>query len=120
MTTMSIFVLVFLVLFQLFSFGCAADDVLKVPPFNITQKSLMQYLSLEKLKIDLPAIYVFGDSFVEAGNNNYLDIYPDRRTNHSPYGVDFGGKPTGRCTNGRTVVDFIGIFQNEKKIVTIS
>ena len=117
---MSIFVSVFLLLFQLISFGCEADDVLKVPPFNITQKSLMQYLSLEKLKIDLPAIYVFGDSFVEAGNNNYLDIYPDRRTNHSPYGVDFGGKPTGRCTNGRTVVDFIGIFQNEKKIVTIS
>ena len=120
MTMMSIFVSVFLLFFQFISFGCATDDVLKVPPFNITQKSVMKYLSLEKLQIDLPAIYVFGDSFVEAGNNNYLDIYPDRRTNHSPYGVDFGGKPTGRCTNGRTVVDFIGIFQNEKKIVTIS
>ncbi|XVF81790.1 hypothetical protein PTKIN_Ptkin15bG0184700 [Pterospermum kingtungense] len=67
----------------------------------------MQYLSLDNLKIDLPAIYVFGDSFVEAGNNNYLNIWQFMKTNHSPYGVDFEGKPTGRCTNGRTVVDFV-------------
>ncbi|XVF81792.1 hypothetical protein PTKIN_Ptkin15bG0184900 [Pterospermum kingtungense] len=104
---MSTFVSVFFLLFQLIDFGCAIDNVLKVPPFNISQKSLMQYLSLDNLKIDLPAIYVFGDSFVDAGNNNFLDISEFMKTNHAPYGVDFEGKPTGRCTNGRTVVDFI-------------
>lgn len=55
----------------------------------------------------IPAMYVFGDSLVDSGNNNYLPgksnaIFP-------PYGIDFGdGKPTGRWTNGRTVVDYFG------------
>ncbi|KAF6173221.1 hypothetical protein GIB67_026916 [Kingdonia uniflora] len=53
----------------------------------------------------VPAIIVFGDSTVDAGNNNY---YPTIvRSNFAPYGRDFeGGKPTGRFTNGRLATDF--------------
>ncbi|KAL4362315.1 hypothetical protein GQ457_04G006130 [Hibiscus cannabinus] len=79
--------------------------VVPVPPFNINQKSLLKTLSLENVKVDLPALYVFGDSFVDAGNNEHFNIQFHR--NYTPYGIDFGGKPTGRYTNGRTVVDFI-------------
>ncbi|XP_042518616.1 GDSL esterase/lipase 7-like [Macadamia integrifolia] len=53
----------------------------------------------------VPALYVFGDSLVDSGNNNYLSTMA--RANYLPYGVDFPGGPTGRFTNGKTVADFI-------------
>lgn len=54
----------------------------------------------------VPAIIVFGDSSVDAGNNNYISTVA--RSNFQPYGRDFmGGKPTGRFSNGRIATDFI-------------
>ncbi|CAI9759918.1 unnamed protein product [Fraxinus pennsylvanica] len=54
----------------------------------------------------VPAIIVFGDSSVDAGNNN--QILTVLRSNFRPYGRDFfGGKPTGRFSNGRIPPDFI-------------
>lgn len=54
----------------------------------------------------VPAIVVFGDSTVDAGNNNRVDTV--LRSNFRPYGRDFaGGKPTGRFCNGRLGTDFI-------------
>ncbi|XP_045810666.1 GDSL esterase/lipase At2g03980-like [Trifolium pratense] len=55
----------------------------------------------------IPAVYVFGDSLVDSGNNNYLPI--ESYSKFPPYGIDFGGKPTGRYTNGKTVVDYLSI-----------
>ncbi|XP_024311478.1 GDSL esterase/lipase At5g41890 isoform X2 [Brachypodium distachyon] len=55
------------------------------------------------------AFFIFGDSLVDAGNNDYLVTLS--KANAPPYGVDFsfsGGKPTGRFTNGRTIADVIG------------
>ncbi|XP_021730498.1 GDSL esterase/lipase At4g16230-like [Chenopodium quinoa] len=49
--------------------------------------------------------FVFGDSLVDAGNNNY--IISLSKANYVPNGIDFG-RPTGRYTNGRTIVDIIG------------
>ncbi|KAG9137295.1 hypothetical protein Leryth_014930 [Lithospermum erythrorhizon] len=52
------------------------------------------------------SIIVFGDSSVDAGNNN--DINTAVKSNFRPYGRDFiGGKPTGRFSNGRLPTDFI-------------
>lgn len=51
------------------------------------------------------ANFVFGDSLVDAGNNNY--ILSLSKADFVPNGIDFGG-PTGRYTNGRTIVDIIG------------
>ncbi|KAF5477985.1 hypothetical protein F2P56_004585 [Juglans regia] len=53
--------------------------------------------------------FVFGDSLVDAGNNDYL--FTLSKANSPPYGIDFkpsGGRPTGRFTNGRTIPDIIG------------
>ncbi|CAN4082842.1 unnamed protein product [Withania somnifera] len=50
------------------------------------------------------ASYIFGDSLVDAGNNNYLQTLS--KANIPPNGIDFkasGGNPTGRYTNGRTI-----------------
>ena len=56
-----------------------------------------------------PAMYVFGDSTLDVGNNNYLPGTNVPRANRPYYGVDFpGGVPTGRFSNGYNTADFIG------------
>ncbi|KAJ4961368.1 hypothetical protein NE237_021278 [Protea cynaroides] len=52
-----------------------------------------------------PALYVFGDSLVDSGNNDFLKTYT--QANYSPYGIDFSVGATGRFTNGNTIADFI-------------
>ena len=54
---------------------------------------------------DLPSTFIFGDSLVDVGNNNYLVSLS--KANYLPNGIDFG-RPTGRFTNGRTIVDIVG------------
>nr|GLL48467.1 GDSL esterase/lipase At4g16230-like [Ipomoea trifida] len=56
-------------------------------------------------KLIIPANFVFGDSLVDAGNNNFIATLS--KANYAPNGIDFG-MPTGRYTNGRTIVDIIG------------
>ena len=54
----------------------------------------------------VPAIIVFGDSSVDAGNNNQIPTIA--RSNFGPYGRDFlGRKATGRFSNGRIATDFV-------------
>lgn len=54
----------------------------------------------------VPAVIVFGDSSVDAGNNNQISTF--LKSNFEPYGRDFyGGQPTGRFCNGRIPPDFI-------------
>ena len=53
-----------------------------------------------------PAVFVFGDSTVDTGNNNNRIS----RANYRPYGNDFKGKvATGRFSNGKVPSDMIGI-----------
>ncbi|KAL5702553.1 hypothetical protein ACHQM5_027759 [Ranunculus cassubicifolius] len=54
------------------------------------------------------ALYIFGDSLEDSGNNNFLQT--TAKVNYTPYGVDFPSGPTGRFTNGKTNVDFIAIL----------
>lgn len=59
---------------------------------------------------DPPAAFIFGDSLVDAGNNNYIASLS--KANYPPNGIDFDGhQPTGRYTNGRTIVDILGDMQ---------
>lgn len=54
----------------------------------------------------VPCYFIFGDSLVDNGNNNY--IVSLARANYPPYGIDFaGGAATGRFSNGLTTVDVI-------------
>ena len=59
-----------------------------------------------------PALYVFGDSILDVGNNNYLPGADVPRANTPYYGVDFpgGARPTGRWSNGYNVADLIGMY----------
>lgn len=60
-------------------------------------------------KKGLAGSFIFGDSLVDAGNNNYLPTLS--KANIRPNGIDFvatNGNPTGRYTNGRTIGDIVG------------
>jgi hypothetical protein len=53
----------------------------------------------------VPAVYVFGDSTVDVGNNQYL---PGNAPLQLPYGIDFPqSRATGRFSNGYNVADSI-------------
>ncbi|KAH9302844.1 hypothetical protein KI387_014427, partial [Taxus chinensis] len=52
------------------------------------------------------ALYVFGDSTIDPGNNNQLNTV--FKANFPPYGRDFlDGRPTGRFTDGKLITDII-------------
>lgn len=52
------------------------------------------------------AFFVFGDSLVDNGNNNYLAT--TARADAPPYGIDYPSRrPTGRFSNGFNIPDFI-------------
>lgn len=61
---------------------------------------------LSNVTAKVPALFVFGDSIVDPGNNNYIPTLA--KANFPPYGRDFiDHKPTGRFSNGKLSTDFI-------------
>ncbi|KAE8008220.1 hypothetical protein FH972_004753 [Carpinus fangiana] len=53
----------------------------------------------------VPALFIFGDSVFDVGNNNHLHTII--KANFPPYGRDFVTKqPTGRFCNGKLAADF--------------
>lgn len=52
----------------------------------------------------VPAMFVFGDSVLDAGTNSYIPSL--LQANFLPYGTHYFGQATGRFTNGRTYADF--------------
>lgn len=58
------------------------------------------------------ALFIFGDSTVDAGNNNYIETSSDHKANYPPYGQNrLTDEPTGRFTDGRMIADFIGEYR---------
>jgi hypothetical protein len=56
----------------------------------------------------VPALFVFGDSIVDAGNNNYIPTLV--KANCPPYGREFiEHRPTGFYSNGKLSTNFIRI-----------
>lgn len=55
---------------------------------------------------DARAFFVFGDSLVDSGNNDYLAT--TARADSPPYGIDYPThRPTGRFSNGLNIPDII-------------
>lgn len=58
------------------------------------------------IMVEARAFFVFGDSLVDSGNNNYL--VTTARADAPPYGIDFPTRrPTGRFSNGLNIPDLI-------------
>lgn len=52
------------------------------------------------------AFFVFGDSLVDSGNNDFLAT--TARADNYPYGIDYPShRPTGRFSNGYNIPDLI-------------
>ncbi|PKA51031.1 GDSL esterase/lipase [Apostasia shenzhenica] len=69
---------------------------------------LLISLALRNLSVasEARAFFVFGDSLVDNGNNNYL--LTTARADAPPYGIDYPThRPTGRFSNGLNVPDII-------------
>ncbi|KAK6136367.1 hypothetical protein DH2020_029897 [Rehmannia glutinosa] len=78
-----------------------------------SSQSALPFLSLILLafaytgsQADARAFFVFGDSLVDNGNNNYL--ITSARADSPPYGIDYPThRPTGRFSNGLNIPDII-------------
>jgi hypothetical protein len=58
------------------------------------------------------SIFSVGDSYTDAGNKGIISgpATPDLWITKPPYGMTFFGHPTGRLSDGRRIIDFIGRF----------
>ncbi|KAK4433336.1 GDSL esterase/lipase [Sesamum alatum] len=55
---------------------------------------------------NITAVFAFGDSILDSGNNNRLSTI--FRSDHPPYGIDFPGQiPSGRFSDGKLATDFL-------------
>ncbi|KAH9619330.1 hypothetical protein KSS87_021880 [Heliosperma pusillum] len=52
-------------------------------------------------------LFIFGDSILDVGNNNYINTSTLDQANFYPYGINFFPVPTGRFSDGRLISDFI-------------
>jgi hypothetical protein len=65
------------------------------------------------------ANFIFGDSLVDAGNNDYLDSLA--KANYQPYGIDTSDhKPTGRFCNGRIVPDLMSEWAQVHAFISVA
>ncbi|TVU27738.1 hypothetical protein EJB05_19236, partial [Eragrostis curvula] len=62
------------------------------------------------------AFFVFGDSLVDSGNNNYL--ITAARADSPPYGIDTPDhRPTGRFSNGKNLADIISEYLGSEPVL---
>ncbi|KAI4381022.1 hypothetical protein MLD38_007140 [Melastoma candidum] len=61
-------------------------------------------------RVSAASLFIFGDSFLDAGNNNYINTTTLDQANFWPYGETFFCFPTGRFSDGRLPSDFIAEF----------
>ncbi|KAL9463601.1 hypothetical protein AB3S75_001418 [Citrus x aurantiifolia] len=63
-------------------------------------------------KKHVASMFIFGDSILDAGNNNYINTTTLDQANFWPYGETFFKYPTGRFSDGRLVSDFMAEYAN--------
>ncbi|MBA0623151.1 hypothetical protein Godav_008634 [Gossypium davidsonii] len=78
--------------------------------FFLFTASSVNIVCSRSLQKDHIALFVFGDSVYDPGNNNYIDTIA--RANYYPYGETFFKYPTGRFSDGRLIPDFIAEYAN--------
>lgn len=74
-------------------------------PLFMAAALLLGAVDVEKAA-HVPAMFVFGDSLTDPGNNNNLVTLA--KANYYPNGIDFPYAATGRYCNGGTMADHLG------------
>jgi len=57
------------------------------------------------------SLFSFGDSLADTGNLNFISSPQSPNCLLPPYGQTYFHHPTGRCSNGRLILDFLGTAQ---------
>ncbi|CAN1757797.1 GDSL esterase/lipase At3g14820 [Linum perenne] len=84
--------------------------------YFLTKMVMEEFTSKFVINNSVPAVFVFGDSLVDTGNNNYIPTTV--KSNFPPNGRDFPDrKPTGRFSNARCVADFIAEVLGVKEML---
>ncbi|XP_020522940.1 GDSL esterase/lipase 5 isoform X2 [Amborella trichopoda] len=52
-------------------------------------------------------LFVFGDSVIDSGTNNYIQTTKAHQANYVPYGIDMRPGASGRFSNGFVMTDYI-------------
>ncbi|XP_054778816.1 GDSL esterase/lipase At5g45960-like isoform X2 [Prosopis cineraria] len=85
-----------------------------IPCFMLCFMVVQKVEALNRNKVS--AVYVFGDSTVDPGNNNFVNTA--FKGNFPPYGRDFPNQvPTGRFSNGKLGTDFLASYMGLKELV---
>ncbi|KAG6416634.1 hypothetical protein SASPL_124067 [Salvia splendens] len=75
-----------------------------------------QTAETRRINTTTSAFFVFGDSTVDSGNNNYIPTIS--RSNFPPYGKDLPDHiATGRFTNGKLVTDYLSSYAGIKDMI---
>jgi hypothetical protein len=84
---------------------CAVSPLLLVVNLGLIPSSLG---GLSARRYD--SIFSFGNSFADTGNNPSVFAENDvfNHVTRPPYGSTFFGHPTGRSSDGRLIIDFVG------------
>ncbi|XP_022749109.1 GDSL esterase/lipase 2-like isoform X2 [Durio zibethinus] len=72
--------------------------------------TFLSLISCYNLPENHVALFIFGDSLFDAGNNNYINTTVNYQANFWPYGETFFKYPTGRFSDGRLIPDFIAEY----------
>lgn len=66
-------------------------------------------MTMSKSQYYYTSIFSFGDSLADTGNMLLSGALPFPSISNLPYGMTYFHHPTGRCSDGRLIADFIGI-----------
>lgn len=86
-----------------------ASETHKGAPMEIKLLLILLLLTVSFVSVashNVPALFTFGDSIFDAGNNHF-NRNCSVQADFPPYGRSFFHHPSGRFTDGRIVVDFI-------------
>lgn len=92
-----------------------SPSLMAISPTFLPILSLLMLLATYTMNANgcYTSIISFGDSLADTGNLKQLTTRSNSRPPHfmfPPYGETYFHKATGRCSNGRLIIDFIGIY----------
>ncbi|KAF9587426.1 hypothetical protein IFM89_002607 [Coptis chinensis] len=86
---------------------CDAEDQIDLARYPRTHISRPHAHRPQPQRCTYDGIFQFGDSISDTGNQIREPAGPRSPCAHNPYGQKLIGEPTGRCSNGRLMIDFV-------------
>lgn len=88
-----------------------------LPPLSIAVWLLLwadSFMHCYSIRQNYSSLFSFGDSLTDTGNLLAAGCLSFPSIGQYPYGMTYFGRPTGRCSDGRLIVDFIGTTASQE------